>query len=267
MSIDFNGRVGIGTTSPTQAKLVVNGSVNRDIGGYGFINDNGNTGTSSGIHSYSIYASDRVAGSEFNAHSDARIKRIRARSDNAADLETMMQLKITDYTLIDTVTKGNKPYKKVISQEVEQVYPQAVSTLASVAVPDIYQLSKIENGFVALENSGLKTGERVKLIFGEKQEIAEVTAVTSTGFQTTLKAETGQVFVFGREVSDFRTVDYEALSMLNVSATQELVKQLGTLQKQNTALQDRVSRQENTLDKLQQQISALEVFVKGKPGN
>ncbi len=29
------------------------------------------------------------------------------------------------------------------------------------------------------------------------------------------------VFVYGREVNDFHTVDYEALSMLNVSATQE----------------------------------------------
>ncbi len=34
------------------------------------------------------------------------------------------------------------------------------------------------------------------------------------------------VFVFGREVNDFRTVDYEAIAMLNVSATQELARRL-----------------------------------------
>ena len=34
------------------------------------------------------------------------------------------------------------------------------------------------------------------------------------------------LFVFGREVKDFRNVDYEAISMLNVSATQELARQL-----------------------------------------
>ncbi|WP_262708345.1 hypothetical protein [Chryseobacterium sp. CH21] len=34
----------------------------------------------------------------------------------------------------------------------------------------------------------------------------------------------GKLFVYGTEVSDLRTVDYDALSMLNISATQELVK-------------------------------------------
>jgi len=32
--------------------------------------------------------------------------------------------------------------------------------------------------------------------------------------------------VYGREVKDFRSVDYDAIAMLNVSATQQLAKQL-----------------------------------------
>ena len=35
---------------------------------------------------------------------------------------------------------------------------------------------------------------------------------------------TDRVFVYGKEVNDFRVVDYDAISMLNVSATQELAK-------------------------------------------
>ena len=34
----------------------------------------------------------------------------------------------------------------------------------------------------------------------------------------------GEVFVYGREVDDFHIVDYEAIAMLNVSATQEMFK-------------------------------------------
>jgi hypothetical protein len=45
-----------------------------------------------------------------------------------------------------------------------------------------------------------------------------------------------QVFVYGREVKDFRTVDYDAISMLNVSATQELARKLETVQAENAAL-------------------------------
>ena len=33
-----------------------------------------------------------------------------------------------------------------------------------------------------------------------------------------------KVFVYGEEVDDFRTVDYEGLTTLNISATQELSK-------------------------------------------
>ena len=69
------GNVGIGTTSPSQAKLVINGSANSNVGGYGYLNSSGTTGTSSGVWSYSIYASHRVAALEFNAFSDARIKK------------------------------------------------------------------------------------------------------------------------------------------------------------------------------------------------
>lgn len=35
-----------------------------------------------------------------------------------------------------------------------------------------------------------------------------------------------RIFVYGEEVNDFRTVDYEGLTTLNISATQELSKLL-----------------------------------------
>ena len=52
------------------------------------------------------------------------------------------------------------------------------------------------------------------------------------------------MFVYGREVDDFRTVDYDALTMLNVSATQQLKTdtdaQLAALQQENAALRSRL---------------------------
>ena len=49
---------------------------------------------------------------------------------------------------------------------------------------------------------------------------------------TNLKAD--KIFVYGEEVDDFRTVDYEGLTSLNISATQELSK----LVKQQQAAMD-----------------------------
>lgn len=231
MTITNNGIVGIGTTNPTQAKLVVNGYQNTDNtpSSYGYLNNAGpGVSTGTNAQNYSIYASNRIAASEFNAFSDARIKDIKGISNNEQDLETLSKIEITDYTFKDKIGKGNGQHKKVIAQQVESVYPQAVSKITD-CIPDIYQLAKLENNFIELPNHNLKVSEKLKLIFDDKQELVEVKEVNERGFQivnpqSSIANQT--VFVYGREVSDFRSVDYEALSTLNISATQALLKRL-----------------------------------------
>ncbi|MBO2012485.1 hypothetical protein [Hymenobacter negativus] len=70
--------------------------------------------------------------------------------------------------------------------------------------------------------------------------------------------------MFGLEHADVRTVDYEALAMLNVSATQELARQLAELQKQNADLrQFRAEASTQTAD-LAQRLQALENLLGAK---
>ena len=130
----------------------------------------------------------------------------------------------------DFVQHGTKPFKKVIGQQVEQVYPQAVSTITDV-VPDIMQPAEVNGEWVQLDTD-LQAGERIKLIFDESQEVVEVLEVSKEGFRVELPKDANKVFVYGREVDDYRLVDYEAISMLNVSATQALYQQVQDLKKQ-----------------------------------
>ena len=66
--------------------------------------------------------------------------------------------------------------------------------------------------------------------------------------------------MYGREVDDFRTVDYQAISMLNVSATQALLRRIEALEKENEALKE-VNEEMNTLkaelDELQKNVLLL----------
>jgi hypothetical protein len=228
--IKSNGAVGIGTETPTKAKLVINGSLTTNLS-YGYLNSSASTGTASGTNYYSIYTSDRIATSELNVYSDARIKKVKGISDNAKDLNTLKNIQVTNYQLIDSISKGNTNYKKVIAQQVEEVYPSAVTKMTDF-VPDIYQLSSIEKGFIPLAKTNLKAGDKIKLISEEKQEIVEVLSVETNGIQVNSE-KSGKVFVFGKEVNDFRTVDYEALTTLNISATQQLLKRIEILEKEN----------------------------------
>lgn len=109
----------------------------------------------------------------------------------------------------------------------------------------------------------LKKGERVRLIGDKKGGIHEVLDVMPDKFRTGFAAD-GSVFVYGREVKDFRAVDYETIAMLNVSATQEIQKKVTALQEENTALKQQLTAfatkdeaREAKLAALEQAITAL----------
>jgi len=163
---------------------------------------------------------------------------------------------VTDYTYKDTLAKGKRPQKKVIAQQVEKVYPLAVSRSTN-EVPDIYKLAALEDGWVQLPTN-LKVGERVKLIAAKQQGIYPVLEVRDGAFRTDFKPKSDQVFVYGREVGDFRSVDYEAIAMLNVSATQELARKLDAQQAALAKLQDKLNQTLAEKDTLLKHLAALE---------
>jgi hypothetical protein len=293
-----DGNVGIGTTSPNQAKLVVNGTNGSDsIGGHysysseGVVSANSFSGNVGGV---SIKASDAIHASIFRAVSDARIKVIEGVSDGAVDLGTLSRIEITNYTYKDVIGKGKNRSKKLIAQQVETVFPQAVSKAVDV-VPDIYKRAVIAEGWVELATD-LKKGERVRLISDKHDGVHEVLEVEADRFRTAYRpdlkndsaapvvatavdpsvgvqkaadkataaadvadekgnpaAGEGHVFVFGREVNDFRAVDYDAISMLNVSATQELLRRLEAKEKEVEELKSHL----NVMDEKMVKILAL----------
>ncbi len=239
--IDNNGNIGIGTASPTKAKLEIEGSVSTNVSSYGWLNDTGGTGVSGGTNDYSIYASHRIAASEFNAHSDARIKEIIGRSPAATDLSTLLDIEITDYTMKDSISNGTKAYKKVIAQQVASVYPQAVTKNITRAVPDIFQKATVQDGWIKL-GASLNPGDRIQLISEKSKDIYEVLEVRSDRFRVRDLPNLSEVFVYGKEVNDFHTVDYEAISMLNVSATQEMYRQHKILECNYETLQTKLEK-------------------------
>jgi hypothetical protein len=253
MLLNSSGLVGIGTTSPI-AKLHVEGFSNgNNYGGFYFYSGGGPSGgmCCGGSVDASIHASNRIMASEFDAFSDARIKNIIGISDSKKDLQTIMALKITDYRMKDAM-KDDKPYKKVIAQEVKEVYPQAVSFTTEI-IPDIYAMSTLKNGLVTIQNT-LKQGDKVKLIMEDKEGLYDVIEASENNFRINENL-TGDVFVYGRRVDDFHTVDYEALNTLNISATQELYKiiqaqkeEIESLKKENGVLKASVESNKADLD-------------------
>jgi len=194
----------------------------------------------------SIRAESNILATEFDAYSDARIKDIAGVSNGSRDLDTLAAVEIANYTMKDKVKYGDQPFKKVIAQQVEKVYPQVVSQHVDF-IPNVYRTaSTITNtaaGTLLHFDSahGLSTGaRRLRLLTpggNTMQQAGIVSIPNSRDVVIDMQQLNGdKVFVYGEEVKDFRTVDYEGLTALNISATQEIARRLATQQANLAAL-------------------------------
>jgi hypothetical protein len=218
----------------------------------------------------------------YMAVSDERVKDIQHLSDSAQDLKMLNEIEVTDYVYKDFRQHGNKVHKKVIAQQVEKVFPQAVEGDSTAFIPDVYQMSEsislaedLKELSVHLTNHGLTEGEQVRLIGPEGENDLFVTDVADKDLFVVSGWESGpvdNVFVYGRRIDDLKTVDYEAIAMLNVSATQELSSQLETaqhtieeLKTQNQTLQSRLDRIESRLNKINHPQTEQKAQVVSQP--
>jgi hypothetical protein len=230
----------------------------------------------SAIFANTIWVQGSVVAYSGTITSDARLKNIAGRSDSAKDFDTLMKIEVTDYTMKDVVKFGNKPFKKVIAQQVEKIYPSAVTTggiKGLTFTPDVYAIAesvKMEKSDVYLitlsKGHDFKDGDSIRLITPKNLEVNAVAhVVDDKSFTVETKEPIGdKVFVYGKQCTDLKAVDYDAISMLNVSATQELAKKVEALEQENSDLHDQakrlsaIERQEKaTIAQRESEIAAL----------
>ncbi len=255
MSIDGDGRIRIGTTEK-QGLLNV-GSVTASYYTYGHLDtDGGHSGNSQQNNvPLSIYTTGRIFTQRVDITSDQRIKTDFSRSNSEADLNSLMQIEVTDYAYRDALYFGSGKEKKVVAQQIETVLPQAV-TIQRGVIPDIYRIANVEQGWVAIPGT-FQIGERLRVIASDEiNRTLEILATRDGAVLLDLEPELRELFVYGREVDDLRSVDYDALAMLNVSATQELNRKI-------SKLEGEAAEKEDTIESLSRRLEAVEKLISG----
>ncbi len=226
-------------------------------GGFGTYHDNVNHRYE---HIAAIFEGDIVTrrswfGTGLDTSSDARAKHIIGLTNNEQDLGTLMKLQVTDYHWIDRSIDLHRPHKRLIAQQVAEVFPQAsrISPMPQ-AIPNVYELAThlshdAATGILTITTHKpheFRAGDLVDLI-GDQEDLKETkveSVLDAHRFTVTCKSPPKQLFVYGKQVKDFRTVDYDAISMLNLSATQALKKRNDLIAAANKQLRDQVQQLE-----------------------
>ena len=291
--VQDGGNVGIGTTNPI-AKLHVSGSASATPTGsrntsYFYATSpligpdvpGGNTAraTAAYFDGGQVWVNSVIVAGTLNTTSDRRIKRVLGLSDRAADLALLNKLRITDYTYIDQHANTPGVIKKVIAQEVEAVLPTAVSR-STQALPNVYEkATKLSYAQGQLTVTTTKphelpaTGGRMRFYTPANESLdVDVTVVDAhTVHFASAQTYASGLFVYGKYVDDFRSVDYDALTTLNVSATQELARKVEALEKQNAALKvkadaadAKATQATATLDTFEARLRRLEAATGGQ---
>ncbi len=219
----------------------------------------------------STVATGRVYAGGVQVNSDERIKTKLSQSDAKNDLALLNKIQITEYEHIDAVNHDNRRQKKVIAQQIKNVLPEAV-TKSKNLIPNVYAQAKtisISEGELKIELEkahDFTVGDQIDLITPSKRmSRIEVAAVyDETTFSVKTKEEPEDVFVYGKYVDDFLTVDYDAISMLNVSASQEMYRMIVDLQKENSRLINENQTLRASTSDIEERISSLEALLTQK---
>ena len=184
-------------------------------------------------------------------------------------MKDLLKIEITDYKFIDKLANGDRLYKKVIAQQLQSVYSKAINITEGI-VPNVFEVAKnvkIEGNNTHIETKKphqFSTGDEIKLILEKSGEKFYKVTVRNENEFLVNEIILENVFVYGKKVNDLLTVDYDALTTLNISATQQLNNEIEALKAVNKKLEERLLAIENLLNKTQT-INSLQASKTERP--
>ena len=271
----FNGgTVGICVTDPKLLLHVGTGIVGKQVGytgGFSSINTSNFTqGTGSGTYggvndTYSarfdapIICNGYWHSTTAITYSDTRIKKDIVDVTDTEALDKLRLLKPKKYKYVDTVVRGESEVYGFIAQEVATVIPNSVSLIKN-AIPDIFKIGIVGDDKKSITMSvgtTITQGDTLKLVdLNNTSVIVKVTEVVDTrnfkidtnlGRFTTNHEGDEKIFVYGRQVEDFNSLNKSSIWTVATAALQEIDRQ--------------IQAENSKIEILEQELSAIKLHL------
>ena len=193
--------------------------------------------------------------------SDRRIKTEIVDIEDDAALITFRKLKPRNYKYIDFRERGSNIVYGFIAQEVKEVLPNSTG-LDSKIIPNIYELANIMDGVITLTDNttiDLSLNDTIRLITETEDIETTVTEIIDDKkFKVEKPIENGHLFVYGKKIDDFHTLDKNAIFTVATAALQEVDRQQQADKLKIATLESKVATLEIQITYLLARVTALE---------
>jgi hypothetical protein len=190
---------------------------------------------SQSVIGYAIYATDNVMvanGASFMAVSDRRLKRDIVALPSSESLRKIEALEMVSYRMKDPKQPGRQ--LGVIAQQVQEVIPEAVKEGGDEYVANLLvRVLSVDGCRIVLERDAeVPSGASVRLIGRSNRTVdATVVAVFGPEWRLDREIESDDWLVFGTKEERVLSVDKDTISMVAVSALQELSRKYRSLER------------------------------------
>jgi hypothetical protein len=223
--------------------LLVRGFFVSDNVSYAYLNNSGNTGTSSGSNAYSIFCEARILASEFNAFSSIKKKTIL--SENEANVASeaitlLKQIPTVKYQYKDKIKEGAAVVYGVIAESLNKILPDYVDMNTQDFVPNIMTTCKVEDkggntyriNIKSLDTEIDPNTQKVRLITIEKAIDVEILKITDDYLEISTEVKLGkEEFIYGT-YETCPSVSKPKLFELSMVVVQNLLKRVEHLEQQ-----------------------------------
>jgi len=221
-------------------------------------------------------------------NSDRRIKDNIVDIDDSVALQQVRDIPCRNYTYKDTNRRGTDSTPGFIAQEVESVYPIAVSTHTD-CIPNEYRLLTdytLVETTTLINPTNTDKGYYWKLTVNDLTDLSTTNKYTFTfSNDTTFDYNTGRndtvllecidgepnsflvtkqwthIFLYGKEVTDFKRINKAKIFTLHHSAIQQLDTTLTAEQLKIVTLESKVTTLETEVDTLKTELAAIKTHL------
>lgn len=285
-----NARFGAGTSGPSFPFHVATADGYPGGTSYSYLGYGG-TGTANDNPGTSVYCSQRMLASEFNAISDERVKTNILDINDLSALEIIRQIEPKKYNYIDYITRGQEPVWGFLAQQVESVLPYAVSTSEDY-IPNIFELANFSenNGIYTITLThkltsdtlntsidGIITPIQLKIYInneGKEKLVTLKDIIDEHSFTINeslseiepIKDDiTGEMklvtFVHGIKINNFKNLNTDSIFTMATAAIQEVDRELQTTKTRLNTVNQYIQTRQQIIDNLKNKINIIKTHL------